>query len=78
MKPIEFTDDMKTFGRNQQEYNPLPALDIDDGMILICWRLSFLERIQILFSGRIWHIVKTFGLPLQPILLLTKRPEAQK
>jgi len=60
-----------TFAANQPEYEPLPALLVEgeQGIVVFCWRMSFWQRILVLFTGRIWHSVLTFRRPLQPQLL---------
>jgi len=75
MKPIEFKEQNVIFAKNQPEYVPLPALlDKDRGQVISCWQLSIIERLQILFTGKLWLNCLTFYNPLQPVLLSTKRP----
>jgi protein gp37 len=45
-----------------------------DGRLACCWRLSFKERLVVLFTGKIWHQVLTFKQPLQPQLLGVEKP----
>lgn len=64
------------FAKDQPEYLPLPAVLADNGTrVITCWRLSFLERVRVLFSGRIWLSMLTFGKPLQPVLPETESPK---
>jgi hypothetical protein len=76
VKPIKIPEGMKlvTYAENQPEYLPLPVLQKFDqqGGILITWKLSFIEKMQILFTGRLYQNVLTFYKPLQPIKLETK------
>jgi len=69
MKPIKFEEQNVVFGENQLEYNRLPAFldDGSDGIAVICMKLSFLERVQVLFSGKVWISQMTFHRTLQPI-----------
>ena len=62
------------FAKDQPQYNPLPAFADDDGTVVTCWRLSWRERLRILFSGRFWLITMTFKAPLQPILPTIDNP----
>ncbi len=57
MKPIKFTEANKIYAENQPEYLPLPAfVDPGDpnGTVVFCMKLSLLERIRLLFTGRLW------------------------
>lgn len=73
MKPIEFEEQTVVYAKDQPEYLPLPAA-IDNGVATFCWQLSWRERFQLLWHGLLWHQVLTFNEPLQPQLLLTKKP----
>lgn len=44
------------------------------GELVCCWRLTWLERFRLLWSGCIWQSVLTFHSPLQPQLLEVDRP----
>ena len=71
MMPIEFKGSNVVFAENQPEYLPLPAYKSKDGMVTICWKLSFKERLKVLFAGKIWQKMLTFNKPLQPQLFKT-------
>lgn len=73
MKPIKFKESNVSFGDNQKEYLPLPAFRDEDGQVITCWKLSFKERIQVLFSGKLWITMLTFNKPIMPILPLSHR-----
>lgn len=77
MKPIKFKEANVVFGEDQPEYLPLPAYcaDTKEGHAVTCWKLSFLERIRILFTGRVWLSQLTFRKPLQPIRPAVKKYE---
>jgi hypothetical protein len=68
MKPIEFKGSNVTFAKNQPEYLPLPAHKVGDdkGTVIFCESLSIRERIKILFTGKLWCSLLTFGAPLTP------------
>ncbi len=78
MKPISpvYKDSEELWGvkeviyaKDQPEYLQLPALKFDDGLVVSKWKLSFVERIKILFTGNIFLGLLTFNKPLQPIKL---------
>lgn len=77
MNLIEFPEQTVIIAKDQPEYKPLPAYrdKSDGGRIVCCWKLTFLERIRILFNGILWHQVLTFNQPLQPQLLSLEKPE---
>ena len=55
MKPVEFEHQNIVFAKDQPEYQPLPALRIDspEGEVISCWKMSFKERMKVLFFGRV-------------------------
>lgn len=68
MRAIKFKDANINFAESQDEYTTLPALRIGDkcDTIVTCWKLSFWERIKILFTGVFWMSEMNFGKPLTP------------
>lgn len=77
MELISFPEQTTTIAEDQPEYLPLPAhvfSDSEEGRIACCWRLTFKERLIVLFSGVIWHEVLTFRKSLQPQKLSTCKP----
>lgn len=74
MIPIELRDSV-VYAKNQPQYVPLPTLRKIDGDILIQWKLSWKERFKLFFNGILYHQVKTFNQPLQPILITVERPD---
>lgn len=77
MKLIEFPQQTIIYAKDQPEYLPLPAFknpDDPQGRIVCCWKLSFRERIKLLFSGVLWHQILTFNNPLQPQALTIENP----
>jgi len=76
MKPIQFPEANVTFAEGQEEYHNLPAFveDSIDGRVISCWRLSWLERLKVLVTGRVWSHVLTFHRSLQPQLLDVNSP----
>ncbi len=77
MEPVEFEHQNIVIAKDQPQYKPLPALKITgpDGAMVSCWKMSFIERIKTLFTGRIWVCVMTFNKPYPPTLISTDRKE---
>jgi hypothetical protein len=81
MKPVTpvvpgFNLPVQTFAKDQPQYIPLPAVVCEDCTVVTRWKLSFAERLRVLFTGDIWHSQLTFGLALQPIRIETNCPIA--
>ena len=76
MKPIKFKEHNKVYAENQPEYLPLPVYEDaeEGGRVFHCWELTFIERVKILFTGRLWINVLNFHKPLQPILPMINSP----
>ena len=77
MKPIEFPEQTTVYAKDQPEYIPLPVWknpnDVE-GRVISCWQLTWKERFQILFNGKLWLSVLTFNKPLQPLLPQVEYP----
>lgn len=73
MKPVKFEGHNFIFAKNSSDYLPLPAKTSSSGDVLSCWALTILERLKVLFTGRIYLYQRTFRTPLQPVILTTKR-----
>lgn len=80
MRAIEFPEQTFIIAEDQPEYAPLPAHDFKDaaGTVAFCWRLTWKERLTLLFTGKVWHRVMTFGASLQPQMLTVEKPVFQK
>lgn len=78
MKPIRFKECNATIAKDQPEYFPLPAW-IDktnpNRRVVVLWKLTMRERIILLLTGKLWHQMLTFGMPLQPQLLGGPKPD---
>lgn len=60
MKPIKFKESNKTLltPKNIAGSKCLPLPVFSDGTDRVsCWRVTFLERLKILFTGKIWLVV---------------------
>jgi len=68
VKPIAFKGQNCVLAEDQPEYIPLPAHKdtLPFGLVTFCYKLTFWERIIVLFTGKMWHKVLTFNTPLQP------------
>lgn len=77
MKPIKFPEHNRVFAENQPEYTPLPALVLDtpSGDVISCWQLTFWERLQILYTGKLWVSLMMFGRPLTPSYFTVKKSD---
>lgn len=74
MEIIKFKECNCTYAKDQPEYLPLPAHKTNDGIVTSCWKLSWLDKLIILFSGRVWLRLMTFNNPVQPQLMSVKNP----
>ena len=81
MKAIKFKGSNVVFAENQDEYKQLPAYydkTQDEGVVVTCYKLSFVERLRVLLFGKLWLAVMTFNNPLQPQLPSTKKSDIFK
>jgi len=69
MKPIPFKKQNIEIAKDQDEYLTLPAriLQNREQEVVSCWKLSWRELLNLIFTRRIWLSCWTFGNPLQPI-----------
>ena len=74
MKPIKFKGCNCVYAKSQDEYLDLPAMKLNDGEVITCWELSFMELFKIFFTRRIWLSMLTFNNPLQPIKMGVTKP----
>lgn len=70
MKPVKFPGSNIVYGLDQPQYQPMPAMVIDDpeGTMITCWQLTPEELKKISISGKIYIQVWTFKDDPQPIL----------
>jgi len=76
MIPIKFKEHNKIYAKDQKPYVPLPVFEdeVNGGRVIHCWKLSLLEKIKILFTGKLWIYVANFKKPLQPIKPMVNNP----
>jgi hypothetical protein len=77
MKPVEFPEQNAVLAKDQPEYLPLPVCRRGDRTIS-CWKLTFRERVRLLFTGRLWLVQLNFEQALQPQLPLIESPFGRK
>ena len=75
MKPIKFKEQNCIYAENQPEYLPLPAHKDEKGIVISCWKMTFLERLIALFTGKIWLSLMSFNKPLTPSKMSVKKSD---
>lgn len=69
MDPIKFKGHNMILAEDQPQYRPLPICVEHDpnGSMTSCYKLTWWERIKVLFVGRIFFRQVTFGRGFNPI-----------
>lgn len=77
MKPIPFKEQNTIFAEDQAEYGTITAYKAPtpQGEVISCWKLSFSERMRLLFTGKLWLCLLTFNKPLSPSFITTKKTD---
>ena len=80
MKPISpvipgETHNEVIVAENQDEYQNLPSIQLQDGSILTRWKLTDEEKAIIAETGDIYLIMWTGGKPVSPVLLMVEKPK---
>ena len=73
MKPIEFKEQNIVFAEHQDEYLNLPARKFPGGETVTCHKMTWKERLHVLWTGKVWSLQLTFNQPLQPIRFETDK-----
>jgi len=77
MKAVEFDEQSHKIAEDQPEYETLPALiDVEQGVVISCWKLSEAELEEINKTGLLWVSQMNFNQPLQPISLTVFKGDA--
>ena len=64
-----------TYAKDQPQYLPLPVLlSFTRNRVTTRWRLTWRERLRVLWTGNVWHQALTFGQALQPVKLSATEP----
>ena len=74
MKPVSFREQNIVYCSQpgeEDEVGDLPAY-LGDDQVISCWSVGPLERLLLLFTGRLWFGVKGNAQP--PVWLCVKRP----
>jgi hypothetical protein len=76
MKPVRFEGCNSELSNHDPEAKPVPVLELEEreGTVIICWKLTWRERLRVVLTGVIWNAVVTFHRPMQPVILTVKRP----
>ncbi len=72
----EYKDKEVVYAENQKEYNPLPFVRREDGVILTRWKPTDSEREAIAAGSDIYLSIWTFNQPLQPLYMETVECDA--
>ena len=78
MKLIKFPESNIVYGAGQPEYSDAPAFVDSTGDAVFCWKLTLSERLKLLFTGLLWHYVRTHKKSLQPMHLTIAYPFTKK
>ena len=71
MKPVKFKFVNRTL--RADGCHDLPVC-FDGKNIITCWKLSLKERIKLLFTGKLWHLVWSDKCCIQPVALEVDYP----
>lgn len=63
--------------KDQKDYLTLPAF-VGDDYVLSRWRLSWRDRVRVVFGGSLYLWIHTGGNPLQPLHPTFDKPSASK
>ena len=74
MNPIKFKECNTVYAKDQPEYLPLHCHKSTEGIVTSCWKLSLWEKIQVIFTGRLFLQLMTFNQPLQPLMMFSSNP----
>lgn len=77
MKPAYFKEHNHVYAKNQEPYLPLPVFTHRDSWQCVssCWDMTFIERLKVIFTGKVWVTMPTFGKPLTPVKLQIEKPD---
>jgi len=77
MKPVKFKHQNVVFAEDQPKYGSLPALKIEgqEGYVVSCWKMSLKERVNVLFTGKVWLSLMSFNRPLTPSCMSVNRKD---
>lgn len=73
MSPIEFEGMTGTAAKNQPEYGNLP-MHRNDTTVTSCWKMTWRERIRVLFTGRVWLQLLEYDRLITPSIVSANNP----
>ncbi len=76
LHPLPFGWEAVTYAEDQPEYLQLPVVRSrdDEARVISRWRLTWRERLRLLWRGELYLQMLTFHHPLQPVLLSVEPP----
>ncbi len=78
MNVVAFKECNTIYAENQPEYLPLHCHRSEDGKVTSCWKLSVIERLKVVFFGKLYLQILTFNKPLQPLKMMGSKPVGKK
>ena len=79
MKARKFKEANVVFAKEDSTYGPIPAYmdksPAGNYDVVLCYGLSFWEKLMVLFTGRIWITFTTYDGNLNPIWLTTVKKQ---
>lgn len=78
LTPVKFRGHTNVLAENQPEYIPLPVfIDQESAYVpfITCWQFTFMDRLKVLVTGRIWASTSTFGNQYQPVTFTVNRSD---
>ena len=80
MKPIDPQIaglELRVYAKDQPGYIPLPSRVDSEGTVVTCWKLTWRERLTVLWRRTFFLTLLTFNHPLQPIRCSIDKPEVE-
>lgn len=78
MKPASFKEHTFVIARGKQQLPAHVAEGTLEFTVTVCWHVSLIERLKLLFTGRVWHQIATYGAALQTQKLMIEKPELRR
>lgn len=77
MKATNWDHSNCKIAENQDEYKTLHGLKLPgtEGYTITRWKLTFLERLRVLWTGIVWRNDMTFNRPFTPTFMSVHRKE---
>ncbi len=76
MKPVNFNEQNIEIGKDQEEYESLPAFICkESGQVMYCMELDEEELLRVVKTRHIWVSQLTMGQPMQPIFITGKKED---